>query len=143
MPNAFIASIAGSSWNSADTSGLAPIRSPAPTVIVLEFSSRSCLMCVARYSIPPAGTVFAAQPVWTPELLLTGLQQPVWIEPGVFGARCPWRSLIARSWTYVSLSFFGPFGRECLRRAEHEHEPERREHGNGPSHVRLPFFRFP
>ncbi len=36
---------------------------PAPTVMVFEFSSRSCLMCVARYSIPPAGTVWAAQPV--------------------------------------------------------------------------------
>src|SRR5262245_10807045 len=107
-PSAFIASIAGSSWNSADTSGLAPMRSPAPTVIVLEFSSRSIFMCVARYSIPPARTVYWVHPVCVPAAFLTGVQQPTWMKPGVSGARFPWKSLIARSRTYVSLSF-GPF----------------------------------
>jgi hypothetical protein len=64
-------------------------------------------MCVARYSTPPAGTVFAAQPVCTPDELSTGLQHPTWIVPGVVGSRWPWKSLIASSWTLVSLSF-GP-----------------------------------
>src|SRR5919108_3109097 len=51
--------------------------------------------------MPPAGTVFCVQPVCTPPEN-TGLQQPTWIEPGVLGARCPCRSLIASSWTCVS-----------------------------------------
>ena len=37
--------------------------------------------------MPPAGTVFCVQPVCTPLELMTGLQQPTWIVPGVFGAR--------------------------------------------------------
>ena len=86
-PSAFSASIVGSSWNSADTSGLAPIRSPAPTVIVLGFAVRRALMCVARYSMPPAGTVFCVQPVWTPALSFTATQHPTWTVPGVFGCR--------------------------------------------------------
>ena len=56
------ASIVGSSWKSAETSGLAPIRSPAPTVIVFEFAVRKDLMWVARNAMPPAGTVFCVQP---------------------------------------------------------------------------------
>ena len=88
-PIEFIASIVGSSWKSAETSGLAPIMSPAPTVIVFGFVARSDLMCVARYSIPPATTVFCVHPVWTPEELMTGLQQPTWIVPGVLAARFP------------------------------------------------------
>ena len=36
---------------------------------------------------------------------LMGLQQPTWIVPGVFGARCPCRSLIASSWTCLSFAF--------------------------------------
>ena len=44
----FIASIVGSSWNSAETSGLAPIRSPAETTRVFWFCARSVLMCLAR-----------------------------------------------------------------------------------------------
>ena len=81
------ASIAGSSWKSAETSGLAPIRSPAPTVIVLRLRCRSAFRCVARYSMPPAGTVCWVHPVWTPLESRAGLQQPVWIVPGVFAAR--------------------------------------------------------
>src|SRR5919197_2076837 len=51
--------------------------------------------------MPPAGTVFCVHPVCT-RLEITGLQQPTWIVPGVFGARCPCRSLMASSWTCVS-----------------------------------------
>jgi hypothetical protein len=40
--------MAGSSWNSAETSGLAPIRSPAPTVIVFLFVASRFFMWVAR-----------------------------------------------------------------------------------------------
>ena len=56
----------GSSWNSAETSGLAPIMSPAPTVIVFGLVARSALMCAARKAMPPAGTVFCVHPVCTP-----------------------------------------------------------------------------
>jgi hypothetical protein len=52
----FIASIVGSSWKSADSSGEAPIRSPAETTSVLRFVAALARMCVARYSAPPAGT---------------------------------------------------------------------------------------
>ena len=86
-PSWLSASIEGSSWKRPETSGLAPIRSPAPTVIVFEFATRSDLMSVDRYSIPPAGTVFCVHPVCTPAVLRTGLQQPTWIVPGVLGAR--------------------------------------------------------
>ena len=48
MPIEFSASIVGSSWKSAETSGSPPIRSPAPTMSVLELAVRSDLMCVAR-----------------------------------------------------------------------------------------------
>ena len=63
--------------------------SPAPTVNEWGCLLRIDLMCVARYEIPPAGTVFCVQPVCTPASFLTGLQQPTWMLPGVFGARCP------------------------------------------------------
>ena len=63
-PIEFRASIVGSSWNSAETSGLAPIMSPAPTLsVAFGFSARSVLMWVARYSMPPAATAFGVQPV--------------------------------------------------------------------------------
>ena len=93
-------SIVGSSWNSAETSGLAPIMSPAPTVIVFVFCVRRSLIHVARYAMPPAGTACGAQPVCTP-FVRTGLQQPTWIVPGVVGWRWPCRSLIASSCTLV------------------------------------------
>ena len=47
-PISFMASIVGSSWNSADSSGLAPIRSPAETVRVLGFCWRSVRSWLAR-----------------------------------------------------------------------------------------------
>jgi hypothetical protein len=54
-PIALNASIVGSSWKRPETSGLAPMLSPALTTSVLRFCLRSALMCVARYSAPPAG----------------------------------------------------------------------------------------
>jgi hypothetical protein len=70
---------------------------------VFVFCVRSCLIHVARYAIPPAGTVFGAQPVCTP-FVSTGLQHPTWIVPGVPGCRWPCRSLIASSCTSVELA---------------------------------------
>ncbi len=43
-----MASIVGSSWNSADSSGLAPIRSPAATVSEFGFCWRSVRSWLAR-----------------------------------------------------------------------------------------------
>jgi hypothetical protein len=54
-PSAFIASIVGSSWNSALTSGLAPIRSPAETTKLRPAAAASSRRtCVARLTVPPA-----------------------------------------------------------------------------------------
>ena len=66
-------------------SGEAPIRSPAPTVIVFVFAVLRLLRCVAKYSTPPAGTVLGVHAV----LVEFGTQQPTWIVPGVFGSRWP------------------------------------------------------
>src|SRR5919109_2493569 len=87
-PSSFMASIVGSSWSNAEMSGLAPIRSPAPTVIVFGFRSRRRSIQVARYSTPPASTVVVG---------------PVWIRPPdpLGGSRLPWKSLMASSWTLV------------------------------------------
>nr|BFE76532.1 hypothetical protein GCM10020092_098330 [Actinoplanes digitatis] len=56
-PTSFISSIVGSSWNAALTSGVPPIRSPAPTVRVdrpsAAASERRRFRKVARYSTPP------------------------------------------------------------------------------------------
>src|SRR4051812_45056543 len=86
--------------------------SPAPTVIVFVFRSRRLLTSVARYSTPPAGRVT------TTSLFTAGFasnSQQYRIVPGVFGSRCPWKSLIASNWTCVSLSlFFGPFAANAL-----------------------------
>ena len=46
----------GSSWNSADSNGLAPIRSPAATNTLFFLFARSCLTSVAMCSAPPAET---------------------------------------------------------------------------------------
>ena len=72
-------SIAGSSWKSAETSGDAPIRSPAATMMEFGFRARWFSRCVARYSAPPAGV-----PPTTP------------FAPAG-GSRFPWKSLRARS----------------------------------------------
>ncbi len=74
-PIALNASIVGSSWKSPESSGLAPMLSPPLTTSVLRFLARSFLMCVARYSAPPAAG------------LLSGNVS----VPG--GARLPWKSL--------------------------------------------------
>ena len=67
-------------------SGLAPIRSPAATKIVLLWPSRSCLTSVAMCSAPPAATVIFL-------VLSSGSAIP--IPPGG-GRRLPWKSLMAR-----------------------------------------------
>ncbi len=54
-PRAFIASMVGSSWNAPDSSGLAPIRSPAATVSEWSCPARAWARWVARYSTPPHG----------------------------------------------------------------------------------------
>src|SRR4051794_24150915 len=88
-----MASIVGSSWNAAEISGLAPIRSPAPTMrVLLGFSASSARMCVARYAMPPATTVPPGVGTLPPE--------------PVGGSRLPWKSLIASSWT-STVGFFG------------------------------------
>ena len=46
----------GSSWNIADSNGLAPIRSPAATKMVFACPSRSWRTRVAMVSEPPAAT---------------------------------------------------------------------------------------
>ena len=81
----------GSSWNSADVSGVAPIRSPAETNNVLGFVARSASTCVARYSAPPAGVA----PMRPPEL------------PAFGGSIWPWKSFRARIWTSVVWPRFG------------------------------------
>ena len=86
----FIASIVGSSWKSADSSGDAPIRSPADTTSVLRFSAAFVRMWVARYSAPPAGT--------------RGELGSGAIVPGVVDSRWPWKSLRPSSWTSTSLA---------------------------------------
>ena len=50
----------GSSWNSDEISGVAPIMSPAPTTTWLGCSAFSLLTCAAMYSAPPTGTRCAA-----------------------------------------------------------------------------------
>src|ERR1044072_6196010 len=94
-------SIVGSSCIRPDSSGLAPIRSPALTTYVSGVSEPSAFVCVAKYSEPPAGTVSGA-PV--------EVQQPTAIPPGVPASRCPWKSLNASSLTVVSFAGFGGFG---------------------------------
>ena len=83
-PIAFIASIAGSSWKSEESSGLPPTRSPAATTNVWRARSRSVRMWVARYSAPPAGKRSSSRRM---------------IVPGVVDSRWPWKSLIPSSWT--------------------------------------------
>ena len=133
-PSAFIASIVGSSWNGAESSGLAPIRSPAPTVSVFGFCARSCLRCVARYSTPPAAIDRRA---------VGSTRRCAPDEPGrrlEVAVEVVEREQLDLGVLVVLLRALGGEG---LRRGGDEHEPERREHGNGASHLSLPFSRFP
>src|SRR5262245_44623755 len=76
--------MAGSSWKSADRSGLAPTMSPAETTKVgAGLAARSAAMCAARYVAPPART-----PSIRPD------------EP-TGGSRLPWKSLMASSCTSI------------------------------------------
>ncbi len=86
----FIASIVGSSWNAAESSGLAPIRSPAETTSEFGLAARSVRMWLARKDAPPAGTLVPPG---------AGRMSP---PLPVGGSRLPWKSLMASSWTSTS-----------------------------------------
>ncbi len=92
-PTWLSASIDGSSWKAALTSGLAPTRSPAPTVSV-ELLLRSFLTVVARYSAPPAGVPLTLPPL------------------PVGGSMAPWKSLNDSSWPVVVLPL--PFSNDTF-----------------------------
>ena len=55
------ASTLGSSWNRADRSGVAPMRSPADTKTVFGLVALRAATWVARYSVPPAGMQVAGR----------------------------------------------------------------------------------
>ena len=76
----------GSSWNSADSSGLAPIRSPAATKMWFGFLARSPATAVARCSEPPAGT----------SMVLPASAGSLMRMPPRGGFKLPWKSLMAR-----------------------------------------------
>ena len=68
-PILFSVSIAGSSKNRADTSGEAPMKSPAPTTTLSGFCAFSLATCPARNSAPPTGgRGCAAAEVLTPNV---------------------------------------------------------------------------
>ncbi len=113
------ASIVGSSWNRADRSGVAPIRSPADTKTVLRgFVARRFLMCVARYSTPPAGTqvcgTIVGSQVWVDGAGGTGAGpcrepiRPPELASGFTTSSCPWKSFRPRIWMSTGLRWLGP-----------------------------------
>src|SRR5215207_8068470 len=83
------ASIVGSSWNAAEISGVAPMRSPADTNSVFGLVARRSRTVVARYSTPPALPSGSAPPIRPP-------------EPSG-GRRLPWKSLSARICSFRSV----------------------------------------
>ncbi len=96
-PIRFIASIVGSSRNSADTSGDAPIMSPDDVMTWFGFCAASFLIIVAKRPTPPAGTATSRsvcagdRPSAGARIVICG------------GSRLPWKSLKA-----ISLTFSGP-----------------------------------
>src|SRR3712207_1063373 len=91
----------GSSWKAADSSGEAPIRSPAATVIVLSSSccSASWASWVARYAEPPAGTLTGVPSGLVPVR--------IWPLDPLGGSRAPCKSLRASSCTSTGGPPFG------------------------------------
>jgi hypothetical protein len=87
----------GSSRNSADSSGDAPIRSPAATTAWFGFSALAAAMAVARCSAPPAGTVMNL-----PGCAGSGVRMP---PSG--GIRLPWKSLMAMTFTRTGPAAIG------------------------------------
>src|SRR5215210_2023361 len=84
------ASIVGSSWKAAESSGDAPIRSPADTNMVFGFVARSWRTYVARYSTPPAAMpAGSAGPIRPDDDVASG------------GRRFPWKSFSPRIWISV------------------------------------------
>ena len=84
-PESFIASIVGSSWKSAESSGLAPIRSPAETTSVFG---------LRRLEHPDVGRKVLGAPAGT-----GSRRRARPMVPGVVGSRWPWKSLSASSCT--------------------------------------------
>ena len=82
-------SIVGSSRNRAESSGVAPIKSPAATKMWFGFLARNCATAVARCSLPPAGT----------SMVLVASAGSLMRMPPRGGLRLPWKSLIASSLT--------------------------------------------
>ena len=93
-PIAPSASTVGSSWNSADSSGVAPIRSPAATKMWFGFFARNSATAVARCSAPPAGTL----------IVFVGSAGSLMRMPPCGAFRLPWKSLIARIFTCTGVA---------------------------------------
>src|SRR5687768_13181618 len=92
----------GSSWKSAESSGVAPMRSPADTKTLFEFSDRRFRTWVARYSTPPAGMQFGVPPtmqVWFGKLPWSEPIRPLELDVGFTTSSCPWKSFSPRIWT--------------------------------------------
>src|SRR3954469_8969118 len=92
-PRSFIASIVGSSWNSAESRGLAPMRSPADTTTVRRgLRASSALTWVARYSMPPARSQ-ARRPVPPRRRVATACRSSGFAVPDALpDARRGWRT---------------------------------------------------
>lgn len=60
-----MASTVGSSWNRPDSSGLAPIRSPAAAVTLYGWPWRALRRELARYSTPPASIFLVVPSAWS------------------------------------------------------------------------------
>ena len=122
-PISFSASIVGSSWNSDDSSGLAPTRSPAATTSVLRVAALE-QPDVRRQVLGAAGghAVAAAQRAATD-------------PPGVSASRWPWKSLIPSSWTSTCVR--RPLALLLLRvRGRSRHEGGQRARGPGSGALR-------
>ena len=116
--SALSASIAGSSWKRPEISGLAPIRSPAPTVIVFVFAARRRLD-VRREVLDAAGGNGAWRPRGRGRV---GPQQPTWIVPACVGSRCA-VEVVDREQLDVRVVVLRPLGRERLRRSDRRRAP--------------------
>ena len=97
----FIDSIVGSSWKAADSSGDAPMMSPAATVTVFSWPWRASARCVARYSTPPTSLVTSTALPVTGSIRWSTVIRP---DEPAGGSRLPWKSLKDRIW----MSSVGP-----------------------------------
>ena len=95
----FIDSIVGSSWNAAESSGEAPMMSPAATVSELRWPLRAWARWVARYSTPPASAVTSTGLPVAGSILWSTTLRP---EEPLGGSRLPWKSLKDSSWIGIN-----------------------------------------